>query len=47
MFENCQVLGCADRPGLAGGPSATLQWGPKYVYFGLVLFICNADRPQS
>jgi hypothetical protein len=34
-----------DRPGLAGGPSAILQWGPKSVHFGQVLFICNADRP--
>jgi hypothetical protein len=44
MFENCQVLGCVDRLGLAGGPSAILQWGPKYDYFGLDLFICTADR---
>jgi hypothetical protein len=27
-----------------GGPSAILKWGPKYVYFGLALFICTADR---
>jgi hypothetical protein len=29
-----------------GGPSAILQWGLKYVYFGLVLFICTANRPD-
>ena len=40
-----QSLGCADRPGLEGGPSAILQWGPKTVHFGQVLFICTTDRP--
>jgi hypothetical protein len=45
MFEKCHVLGCADRPGLEGGPSAILQWGLKSVHFGQVLFIYTVDRP--
>ena len=40
-----QSLGCADRPGLEGGPSAIHQWGPKSDHFEHVLFLCTADRP--
>jgi hypothetical protein len=31
-------MGLADRP-------RSIQWGPKYVHFGLVMYICIADRP--
>jgi hypothetical protein len=40
-----QSLGCADRPGLEGGPSAIHQRGPKSDLFGAILFLCTADRP--
>jgi hypothetical protein len=40
-----QSLGCADRPGLEGGPSAIHQRGPKSDHFGPILFLCTADRP--
>jgi hypothetical protein len=40
-----QSLGCADRPGLEGGPSAIHQRGPKSDHFGAILFLCTADRP--
>jgi hypothetical protein len=38
-------MGLADRPGQVGGPSAIHPVGPKYVHFGLVLYICTVDRP--
>jgi hypothetical protein len=31
-------MGSADRP-------RSIQRGPKYVHFGLVLHVCTADRP--
>jgi hypothetical protein len=40
-----QSLGCADRPGLEGGPSAIHQRGPKSDHFRPILFLCTADRP--
>ena len=41
-----QSLGCADRPGLEGGPSAIHQRGPKSDHFGPMWFLCTADRPD-
>jgi hypothetical protein len=38
-------MGLADRPGQVGGPSAIHPEGTKVVQFGLVLYICTADRP--
>jgi hypothetical protein len=40
-----QSLGCADRPGLEGGPSAIHQRGPKSDHFRPMWFFCTADRP--
>jgi hypothetical protein len=34
----------ADRPGQVGGPSAIHPVGTEVVHFGLVLYICIADR---
>jgi hypothetical protein len=31
-------MGLVDRP-------RSIQRGPKYVYFGLVLYVCTADHP--
>jgi hypothetical protein len=44
-----QSLGCADRPGLEGGPSAIHQRGPKSDHFGshLVPLHCGPFGPYG
>jgi hypothetical protein len=37
-------MGLADRPGQVGEPSAIHPVGTEVVHFGLVLYICTADR---
>jgi hypothetical protein len=45
VFEKLLSHGLADCPGQVGGPSAIHLVGTEVVHFGLVLYICNADRP--
>jgi hypothetical protein len=51
VFENCQVLGLADRPGHVGGPSAVLtregcsRHSPCIIV--RTVWPCRADCPQE
>jgi hypothetical protein len=38
-------MGLADRPGQVVVRPRSIQRGPKYVHFGLVLYVCTLDRP--